>query len=125
MKSFAQVLDLKDDPALIQEYKELHQNVWPEVLHALSQIGITKMKIFLLGVHLFMYFEAGDGFDPQRDFQRYTTLTPKANEWDEFMRKYQQKVAEAAEQDWWAPMEEVFDLESQLAAAAASKKGDS
>ncbi|KAL6045993.1 L-rhamnose mutarotase [Balamuthia mandrillaris] len=122
MKSFAQVLDLKDDPALIQEYKALHQNVWPEVLHALSQIGITKMKIFLLGVHLFMYFEAGDSFDPQRDFQRYTTLTPKANEWDEFMRKYQQKVAEAAEQDWWAPMEEVFDLESQLAAAAASKR---
>jgi L-rhamnose mutarotase len=115
MKAFAQALDLKEDAALIEQYKKHHQNVWPEVLKALNAIGIQKMKIFLLGHHLFMYFEAPDDFEPKRDFQRYTELTPKANEWDEFMRSFQQKVKEAREEDWWTPMEEVFDLESQLA----------
>jgi len=58
MKSFAQALDLKDDPQLIASYVEWHQKVYPEVLRALQTIGITKMKIFLLGTHLFMYYEA-------------------------------------------------------------------
>jgi len=96
--------------------------VWPEVLKALHTIGITKMKIFLLDNHLFMYFEASDNFDPKRDFQTYTSLTPKAKEWDTFMRKFQQKVkrkegtieSQNEEQEWWTSMEEVFDMESQL-----------
>ncbi len=57
MKSYAQALDLKDDPQMIEAYIQYHKNVWPEVLKALTQIGISKMKIFLLGTHLFMYFE--------------------------------------------------------------------
>eukprot|EP01089_Gocevia_fonbrunei_P003233 TRINITY_DN13153_c0_g1_i1.p1 TRINITY_DN13153_c0_g1~~TRINITY_DN13153_c0_g1_i1.p1 ORF type:complete len:148 (-),score=39.44 TRINITY_DN13153_c0_g1_i1:95-496(-) len=122
-KVFAQVLDLKDDPKLIEEYKEHHKHAWPEVLRALNAIGITRMKIFLLDTHLFMYFEANADFDPKRDFQKYTALTPKAKEWDNFMRTFQQKWQRPAsvpataneEQEWWTPMEEVFDFESQLA----------
>jgi len=120
MKSFAQALDLKDDPQLIASYVEWHQKVYPEVLRALQTIGITKMKIFLLGTHLFMYYEAPDDFDPQRDFQAYTKLTPRANEWDEFMRTFQQKVAEAGPNDWWTPLRQVFDLQSQLDALPPS-----
>eukprot|EP01132_Coremiostelium_polycephalum_P004833 gene4833-6023_t len=111
VKSFAQALDLKQDEELINEYKEHHRAVWPQVKNALKTIGITKMKIFLVGNHLFMYFEAVDDFNPERDFQTYTTLSPQCSEWDLFMRKFQQKIKEAKESDWWAPMEEVFDLE--------------
>jgi L-rhamnose mutarotase len=57
MKSFAQALDLKNDPETIASYVEWHTRVYPEVLLALQKIGITKMKIFLLGTHLFMYYE--------------------------------------------------------------------
>ncbi|EFA85985.1 hypothetical protein PPL_01218 [Heterostelium album PN500] len=110
VKSFAQALDLKNDAELIEEYKKYHKSVWVEVKNALKSIGITKMKIFLVGNHLFMYYEAEDDFSPERDFQRYTDLTPRANEWDLLMRKFQQKISEAKESDWWAPMEEVFDL---------------
>ncbi|GAM22262.1 hypothetical protein SAMD00019534_054370, partial [Acytostelium subglobosum LB1] len=111
VKSFAQALDLKNDAELIAEYKKYHRSVWVEVKNALKSIGITKMKIFLVGTHLFMYYESTDDFDPARDFQRYTDLTPKASEWDLLMRKFQQKIQEAKETDWWCPMEEVFDLE--------------
>lgn len=72
MKSFAQTLDLKNDPQMIASYVEWHTKVYPEVLLALRKVGVSKMKIFLLGTHLFMYYEAPDDFDPKRDFQAYT-----------------------------------------------------
>lgn len=111
MKSYAQVLDLKDDPDVIEKYKEYHRNVWPEVLESLRDVGIQKMKIFLLGNHLFMYYEAPDSFDPQRDFQSYTERNPKAKEWNDLMATFQRKVPGAAPDDWWTPMELVFDLD--------------
>ena len=110
MKSFAMALNLKDDPRTIEVYKERHRAVWPEVLDGLRSIGISKMKIFLLGRRMFMYFEAGDDFDPATDFQRYQA-TERAREWEALMRGLQERVDEAAPGDWWAPMEEVFDLD--------------
>lgn len=114
MKSFAQALDLRDDPESIAEYKQWHENVWPEVLQALRGIGITEMKIFLIGNRLFMYAEAPDDFDPAVAYQDYTS-TQRARDWDERMRAYQQRVPWAADADWWTPMELVFDLKAQLA----------
>jgi L-rhamnose mutarotase len=110
VKAYAQALDLKDNEELIEQYKEYHRHVWPEVIEALRGIGITRMKIFLLGTHLFMYFEAPDDFVPERDFQSYTK-SERAQEWDTLMRNFQQKTPEAGPNDWWAPMDLVFDLE--------------
>jgi L-rhamnose mutarotase len=58
MKAFAQTIDLKDDPKAIEDYKRAHEKVWPEVIRAVSEVGVQKMKIFLVGTHLFMYYEA-------------------------------------------------------------------
>ncbi|KAM9984707.1 hypothetical protein ACTFIY_009141 [Dictyostelium cf. discoideum] len=113
-KSYAQALDLVNDKELIEEYKKYHKNVWKEVNEALCSIGIKKMKIFLLGTHLFMYYEARADFDPKIDFQKYTELTPKANEWDNLMRKFQQKISDIPENqlgEWWSPMDLVYDLD--------------
>ena len=110
MKSFAMALDLKDDAALIEKYKEYHRAVWPEVLGGLRSTGITRMKIFLHGRRLFMYLEAPDDFSPARDLPRYQN-SPRAREWDPLMRKYQEPVPGAAPDEWWAAMEEVFDLD--------------
>ncbi|GMV26964.1 MAG: hypothetical protein AMXMBFR58_29950 [Phycisphaerae bacterium] len=113
MKCFAQALDLKNDPKLIAEYKEWHTRVWPEVLNGLRELGIRNMRIFLMGTHLFMYYEAPDGFDPARDYQKYAQH-PRVREWDQFMRGFQQRVAEARPEtgEWWTAMELVFDLET-------------
>lgn len=111
MKSFAQALDLNDDPALIAAYKEHHKKVYPEVLAALRKIGITRMKIFLLGTRLFMYYEAPDTFNPSRDYQNYAR-DPRCAAWDTLMRTFQQQAPGARRGDWWADMELVFDLES-------------
>jgi hypothetical protein len=81
----------------------------------LAQLYFFDYKNFNIDPILTLLIVADD-FDPSRDFWRYTTLTPKASEWDNWMRTFQQKIKEAKQEDWWAPMEEVFDLQSQLAA---------
>ena len=114
MKAFAQALDLVDDPALIAEYEAHHQLVWPDVVDGLRRLGIRRMKIFRTGTRLFMYYEAPDDFEPARDYQSYAA-DPRTQEWDRLMRRYQRKVPSAGPDDWWAPMREVFDLESRPA----------
>ena len=111
MKSFAQVLDLKNDPEIIAKYEEYHRNVWPEVLESLKGIGIERMEIFRIGNHLFMYCTVPDDFDPQENFQGYTQRAPRAREWNDLMMTFQQKVPEAGPNDWWAPAKLVFDSE--------------
>ena len=111
MRAFAQALDLVDDPQMIAEYRDWHTRVWPEVVEGLRNIGITRMRIYLHGTRLFMYFEARDDFDPTRDYATYAA-DPRAQEWDEMMRRYQRQVPGADPAIWWTPMECVFDLES-------------
>ena len=109
MQSYGMTLMLKDDDEIVERYKEYHRNAWPEVIARLREIGITEMRIYLLGRRMFMYMEAVDGFSPKRDFPKLSEL-PRYREWDELMRTLQERAPEARAEDWWAPMEEVFDL---------------
>jgi len=110
MQSFGLALNLKNDPQAIEKYKAYHQNVWPEVEAALKHIGIASMKIFLRGCRLFMYMETVDGFELERDFAKYLEEHVRCREWDELMRTFQKKIPEAADDEWWALMEPVYEL---------------
>ena len=114
MKHYALTLNLKDDPEVIERYKEYHRNPWPEPLQGLKEVGIEGMHIYLLGRRMFMHMTATDDFDPARDFARYVEQNPKAAEWDELMRTFQERVPEAGEGEWWAFMECVFDLRDHV-----------
>ena len=109
MQSYGLTLLLKDDADVIDRYKRYHREAWPEVIARLKEIGITEMKIYLIGRRLFMYMEAIDGFDPDRDFTKLNDL-PRYREWDALMSSMQERVPEARDGEWWAAMEEVFDL---------------
>jgi L-rhamnose mutarotase len=113
VQSYAQVIDLVDDPEIIEQYEEYHRNVWPEVVASLKEIGITAMKIYRVGNHLFMYYETVDGFQPERDFQSYTEKNPRANEWNDLMSRFQRRIPEAGETDWWTAGKLVYNLEWQ------------
>ncbi|MBL9032964.1 MAG: L-rhamnose mutarotase [Phycisphaerae bacterium] len=112
MKPYAQALDLVDDPSLIAAYKEHHRAVWPEVVAALRGLGIARLRIFLHGTRLFMYYEAPDAFDPARDYQAYAA-NARCAAWDALMRGFQRRVPGARPGEWWSPMELVFDLETE------------
>ncbi len=58
-----------------------------------------------------MYIETKDDFDPSADFQRYTEPSARVAEWDSLMRRFQKPVADARAGEWWANMEEVFDID--------------
>jgi L-rhamnose mutarotase len=109
MQTYGMTLMLRDDNGVVERYKQYHQNAWPEVLARLREVGVEQMKIYLLGHRLFMYMEAVDGFDLARDFGKLID-EPRYREWDELMRSLQEPVPEARPAEWWAPMEEVFDL---------------
>ena len=110
MKAFGLTINLREDPQIIEKYKEYHRSVWPEVEQALRKVGVTSMKIFLLGRRLFMYMETIDGFSVDQDFSQYLKQHPKCVEWDAHMRTYQEKLSEAREDEWWAMMEQVYEL---------------
>jgi len=39
-QKFCLALDLKDDANLIAEYKQLHENIWPEIKKSIQDAGI-------------------------------------------------------------------------------------
>lgn len=110
MKVYGLTLMLRDDPAAIARYKEYHRQVWPEVAANIRAHGIRSMRIFLLGRRMFMYVEAEDSFEPGRDFPRINEA-PRSRVWDDLMRTLQERAPEAAPGEWWALMEQVFELD--------------
>ena len=56
-------LNLKDDPAVIAEYRYHHAHIWPEVAASLRNSGIETMEIFLIGRRLVMVVMGGIGFE--------------------------------------------------------------
>lgn len=110
MKDYAQSVNLRDDPKIIEQYKAYHADAWPEVVEALKHVGILDMKIYLLGRRLFMFMQTEDDFDPNVDFPKYLTLHPRCQEWEGLMGTFQEKLPEAQPHEKWALMEKVFQL---------------
>jgi L-rhamnose mutarotase len=46
MKRYSLTLDLKNDPEIIQQYEELHKEVWPEIISSIKNAGIENMQIW-------------------------------------------------------------------------------
>ena len=113
MKVLAYTLDLVDSPSMIEKYKEYHMKVWPEVLHSIKKSGVLNSRIFLLGTRLFLYMEVSDDFQLNH-FQDYAS-DEREKEWEMLMRTFQRPVPEAKPHEWWAEMELIYDLNSQLA----------
>lgn len=107
MKRFAMTVLLKDDPEIIRRYEEYHAAPWPEVVEGIHGIGVRRIFIYRYGRQLFMFMETVDDFDMQRDFPKYMT-DPRAKEWDELMRSFQEPVPGAPAGETWVEMEEIF-----------------
>lgn len=102
---------MKDDDQLINAYKAHHRQVWPSVIEALRHYGVTNVKIYLLGLRLFMYVEAVDTFILDRDFPKAAAFDADCEKWDLLMRQMQVPVPEAQPDEWWSPMELIFDMD--------------
>ena len=108
-------LDLNDDPALIQEYKNYHKpgNVWKEVIQSLHDSGINEMEIFLSGYHLFMIIEVDSNFSLQKK-SSMDMDNPKVQEWERLMQSKFQRALPWTNELKWMEMERVFNLEDHV-----------
>lgn len=103
--------DLKDNSALIKEYKNYHtqEGIWPEITKSLMDAGIVDMQIYLTGNRLFMTMEVDEEFSLERK-ARMDTENQKVQDWEELMWKYQQAIPWAKPGEKWVRMEEIFSL---------------
>ena len=110
MRRYCLTLDLKDDPALIAEYKHYHQEIWPEITQSIKDAGVENLEIYLLGTRLFMILEVG----PTYSFEataKADQANPKVREWEELMWKFQRPLPQAQPGEKWLLMERIFQLE--------------
>lgn len=109
---FCFTLDLKDDPALIAEYKKYHENIWPEITKSIKNSGIEDMEIYCLGTRMFMIMEVNEDFS----FEKKASAdreNPKVQEWEQLMWKFQQSLPQAKPGEKWLQMERIFKLDTE------------
>ncbi len=112
LRRYCLALDLKDDPALIAEYKRHHEAVWPEILKSIRDAGIETMEIYLLGTRMYMIMDVRPEFDMAAK-SAADAASHKVQEWEQLMWKYQQALPLAKPGEKWMLMEKIFDLKTQ------------
>jgi L-rhamnose mutarotase len=109
MKRYCLTLDLKNDPKLIAEYKQIHKAIWPDIARKIKEQGITVMDIYLHGNRLFMIMETTDSFSFYAKSVA-DNADPKVQEWENLMWQYQQALPNAKPGEKWVLMEKIFGL---------------
>ena len=110
-RRYCLALDLKDDPELINTYKNYHGpgEVWPEITRSIRQSGIRDLEIYLLGNRLFMIMEVDETFSFEEKAEADAN-DPKVQEWEQLMWRFQQPLAWAGPGEKWLLMERIFEL---------------
>src|SRR6266567_1704015 len=83
-RRFVLMLDLKDDPRLIAEYRQYHEHIWPEVRESLFASGIEDLEIYLLGSRMVMVMDVNDSFSFAAKAEA-DRANPKVQEWEQLM----------------------------------------
>lgn len=109
MKKFCLALDLIDDPELIAEYENYHQNIWPEVRKSILDSGISNMEIYRVQNRLFMIVEADKyfSFEAKNEADKNNL---KVQEWEELLWKFQQQLPNSKAGEKWRLMDKIFSL---------------
>jgi L-rhamnose mutarotase len=100
-----------DDPALIAEYREYHEKIWPEITQSLKDSGIEDAEIYLRGTRMFMIMEVNQSFSFEEK-AKADEQDPKEQACEQLMWRFQQALPEAKPGVKWLRMERVFKLES-------------
>lgn len=111
VKRYCQTLDLRDNPELINEYRNRHSkdNIWREILDGIKSVGILEMEIYILGTRLVMIVETPLDFDWDSAMSKLATL-PRQDEWETYMAVFQQAEPGKASSEKWRQMERMFYL---------------
>lgn len=107
MRRIAQVIAI--EPSAIQEYRRIHQSVWPAVLKQIHRSNIRNYSIYLHGELLFAYFEyVGDDFEGDMAAMAADSETQR---WWQITMPMQRPLGDDPSQEWWLPLEEIFHID--------------
>jgi L-rhamnose mutarotase len=111
-QKYCLALDLNEDPLLMAEYKNYHQEVWPEILKSIKDSGIEVLDIYAVGNRMFMIIEANADFSFEKK-EAMDANNPKVQQWEELMWKFQQPLPFAKSGEKWMLMEKIFELKCE------------
>ncbi|WP_248764081.1 L-rhamnose mutarotase [Pseudarthrobacter sp. SSS035] len=100
-------------PGLIDEYRRRHAAVWPEMLRALQDAGWRDYSLFLGADGLLIGYLECDDFDAVRARMALTEVNTR---WQAEMATLFDNPDQAPDEGFQV-LEEVFNLDDQLAAA--------
>src|SRR5258708_25893369 len=110
-RRFCLTLDLKNEPALIAEYKRYHQQVWPEITKSIRDAGIEDMEIYLFGSRMFMIMEVNNSFSFEKK-SAADRANSKVQEWETLMWKFPQSRPHAPPAEKRRPKYRIFRLKN-------------
>ena len=102
------------DPARLDEYRERHRTVWPELLRALSDAGWRNYSLFLRDDGLLIGYAEADDLERSQELVARTEVNTR---WQQSMRSMFADPDGPAPDESWELLPEVFNLEDQLARA--------
>lgn len=106
------------DPTRLDDYRAAHAAVWPELLVALRDAGWRNYSLFLRPDGLLIGYVESDDLDLA---QARVAATEVNARWQAEMSRL--FATEGAPDEAWEFLEEVFNLEEQLAAAGEELSG--
>ena len=113
-KRYCKVLELENDPVLIEDYKKTHRlgAAWPEITSGIKEVGIIDMEIYIHGNLLFMIMDTVPDFDHVKAMEKLGSL-PRQAEWETYMSKFQKTSEDASADEKWKLLERVYELEQK------------
>ena len=110
-KRYCQVLSLKDNPALIAEYRRIHgaAESWAEIREGIRSVGILEMERYIYGSQDFMIVETPLEFEWDKAMEQLAHL-PRQQEWEDYVSRFQQCAPGSTSGQKWKLMERIFYL---------------
>jgi L-rhamnose mutarotase len=111
-KRYCKVLKLRDNPSLIEKYKEVHKpdHTWPEITKGIREVGIIDMEIYIHGNIAFMIMDTVPDFIHGRAMKKLAGLL-RQKEWEEYVSQFQQAGGKADTPEKWELTERIFILD--------------
>lgn len=91
----------------LEEYKERHKQVWPEMLQALSATGWTNYSLFLRGDGMLVGYVETPDFEAARAGMAQLEVNGR---WQAEMKEFFEDPAGRAPDEQMRPLEQVFYL---------------
>jgi L-rhamnose mutarotase len=109
MRTYYLILDLKEEPDLINSYEQHHREVWPEVKNSIREAGILDMEIYKFRNRLMMKMDVVDGFDFSKKAE-LDAANSVVQKWEALMLQFQRPFEDVLPGEKWMPMKCIFKL---------------